>query len=126
MATLADTNTTNTIVVKDGQAVVEGLDSDSATKYYLEETKAPAGYNKLDGRFEITMDSGNLVAQISHDRQAGDNTWTSGGVHVVNKTGSELPSTGGMGTTVLYVAGGVLVAGAAVAFAAKKRMGSTR
>lgn len=128
LAPSTDTTTTTTIVVKDGQAVVEGLDSDSATKYYLEETKAPAGYNKLDGRVEITMDNGNLVAQISHDSQSGDDTWTSGGVHVVNKTGSELPSTGGMGTTIFYAVGGVLVISAGIFFvlSSRKRQGSGR
>lgn len=126
LATSTDTTTTTTIVVKDGQAVVEGLDSDSATKYYLEETKAPAGYNKLDGRVEITMDKGNLVAQISHDSQSGGDTWTSGGVHVVNKTGSELPSTGGMGTTVLYIVGAVLVLGAGITLVVRRRMNSDR
>ena len=128
LAPSTDTTTTTTIVVKDGQAVVEGLDSDSATKYYLEETKAPAGYNKLDGRVEITMDKRNLVAQISHDSQSGDDTWTSGGVHVVNKTGSELPSTGGMGTTIFYAVGGVLVISAGIFFvlSSRKRQGSGR
>ena len=128
LATSTDTTTTTTIVVKDGQAMVQGLDSDSATKYYLEETKAPAGYNKLDGRVEITMDKGNLVAQISHDSQSGDDTWTSGGVHVVNKTGSELPSTGGMGTTIFYAVGGVLVISAGIFFvlSSRKRQGSGR
>lgn len=128
LATSTDTTTTTTIVVKDGQAVVQGLDSDSATKYYLEETKAPAGYNKLEGRVEITMGKGNLVAQINHDSQSGDDTWTSGGVHVVNKTGSELPSTGGMGTTIFYAVGGVLVISAGIFFvlSSRKRQGSGR
>lgn len=126
VATSTDTTTTTIIVVKDGQAVVEGLDSDSDTKYYLEETKAPAGYNKLDGRVEITMDNSNLVAQISHDSQSGDDTWTSGGVHVVNKTGSELPSTGGRGTTLLYIIGGVLVIGAGVLLVIRRRVSSAK
>lgn len=121
VATSEDTDTTTTIVVKDGQAVVEGLDSDSATKYYLEETKAPAGYNKLEGRTEITMNKGNLLAQISHDSKSGDDTWTSGGVQITNKTGAELPSTGGMGTTVLYIVGGVLVVGAVILLVVKRR-----
>ncbi len=126
VATSTDNTTTTTIVVQDGQAVVEGLDSDSATKYYLEETKAPAGYNKLDGRVEITMNNGNLVAQISHDSQSGDDTWIKGGVHVVNKTGSELPSTGGRGITLLYIIGGVLVIGAGVLLVIRRRVSSAK
>ena len=125
VAASTDTTTTTTIVVKDGQAAVEGLDSDSASKYYIEETKAPAGYNKLDGRVEITMDNGNMVAQISHDSQSGDDTWTSGGVHVVNKTGSELPSTGGIGTTIFYIIGGVMVVAAGILLVIRIRKRST-
>ena len=41
---------------------------------------------------------------------------------VVNKAGTELPSTGGMGTTVFYVLGSVLVLGAVVLLVTKKRM----
>ena len=43
-------------------------------------------------------------------------------VVVVNKAGTELPSTGGMGTTVFYVLGTVLVLGAVVLLVTKKRM----
>ena len=41
---------------------------------------------------------------------------------VVNKTGSALPSTGGMGTTIFYVIGALLMVGAAVLLITKKRM----
>ena len=44
---------------------------------------------------------------------------------VVNKTGAELPSTGGMGTTLFYVLGGLLAVGAAVFLVVKKRMKQT-
>ena len=53
--------------------------------------------------------------------EAGD-----GGVHIVNKTGSLLPGTGGMGTTILYIIGGALVAGAGVTVAARKRVNSAK
>lgn len=51
-------------------------------------------------------------------------TWEdgNGGVHVINYTGTELPSTGGIGTTIFYVAGSVLVLAAAVLLITKKRM----
>ena len=112
--------TSAVIQATDGRATVTGLDAN--TTYWLEETKAPEGYNKLNGRVAVAIKDANLTTSLTGDIWAeGD-----GGVQITNKTGSELPSTGGMGTTVLYVAGGVLVAGAAVAFAAKKRMGSTR
>ena len=41
---------------------------------------------------------------------------------VENKTGTELPSTGGIGTTIFYVIGGILVLGAAVLLVTRKRM----
>ncbi|MBQ4089205.1 MAG: LPXTG cell wall anchor domain-containing protein, partial [Clostridia bacterium] len=44
------------------------------------------------------------------------------GVHVVNKSGTMLPETGGIGTTLFYVIGGVLVAAAVVLLVTRKRM----
>ena len=82
-------------------AVVYGLDKDS--KYYLEETKAPDGYNLLDEEKEVNLDSTTSI-------------------DVVNNAGSVLPSTGGIGTTLFYVIGGILVLGAAVTMISKKRM----
>ena len=51
-------------------------------------------------------------------------TWTQGdgGVQITNKTGAELPSTGGMGTTIFYIAGTVLVLGAGVILVTRRRM----
>ena len=43
-------------------------------------------------------------------------------VKVLNQSGTKLPSTGGMGTTVFYVVGGILVVGAVVLLVARKRM----
>ena len=96
-----------------GQLKIKGFDAN--TNYYLEETKAPDGYNKLAERVEIAVKDANVEASVSND------TWQSGGVHIVNKAGDELPSTGGMGTTVIYIVGGVLVAGAAVLLILRSR-----
>jgi len=49
-----------------------------------------------------------------------------GGVHVINQTGAELPSTGGIGTTIFYVVGGALVVGSAVMLVTKRRMASDK
>ena len=87
-----------------GQLEIKGFDAN--TNYYLEETKAPDGYNKLAERVEIAVKEANLEASVSND------TWQSGGVHIVNKAGDLLPTTGGMGTTILYIIGGVLVVAA--------------
>lgn len=87
-----------------GQLKIKGFDAN--TNYYLEETKAPDGYNKLAERVEIAVKDANVEASVSND------TWQSGGVHIVNKAGDLLPTTGGMGTTILYIIGGVLVVAA--------------
>ena len=106
------------ITTVNGQLEIKGFDAN--TNYYLEETKAPDGYNKLAERVEIAVKDANLEASVSND------TWQSGGVHVVNHTGSLLPTTGGMGTTIFYVAGGAIVIAAAATIAYRKRAESNR
>ena len=101
---------TDTIIA--GRALVEGLDSD--VKYYLEETKAPSGYNKLDSRVEVLLTTGVTLPCEGKN----------GEVTVENVSGREMPSTGGTGTTVLYVVGGAMVVGALVLLITKKRMSS--
>lgn len=101
------------ITTVNGQLEIKGFDAN--TNYYLEETKAPDGYHKLAERVEIPVKEANLEASVSND------TWQSGGVHVVNTPGKELPSTGGMGTALFYIGGGVLVVGAVALFVLKKR-----
>ncbi len=108
------------IVVTDGLMKVEGFDNGT---YYLEEKVAPDGYNKLTGRTKFIISEGNLEAIFTTDEETGEKIYSTGsGVHVVNKTGSMLPETGGMGTTLFYVVGGLLVGGAVVALVSKKRM----
>ena len=99
--------------IKAGKVTIKGLDSGT---YYLEETKAPAGYNVLAERVEVKIDHANLTATVEGD------TYVSGGVQVINKTGAELPSTGGIGTTIFYVVGGLLVVAAGVLLVTRKRM----
>ena len=106
------------ITTVNGQLEIKGFDAN--TNYYLEETKAPDGYNKLAERVEIAVKEANLEANVTND------TWHSGGVHIVNNTGSLLPGTGGMGTTVLYMAGGVLVIAAGALLIFRRRMHTDR
>ena len=118
-------------------------------RYKLTETKTPAGYNTIDPIYFVieathdetadapTLDTlnayltdanGNKQTEMKDgesvnidlgtvDLTAGSITTT-----VVNKSGSELPSTGGIGTTIFYVLGGVLVLAAVVLLVTKKRM----
>lgn len=105
------------IKATNGRATVTGLDAN--TTYWLEETKAPDGYNKLNGRVKVEIVNANLITTMKGD------TWASGdgGVQITNETGSELPSTGGMGTTLFYIGGGVLVVLAVALLVVKKRRG---
>lgn len=106
------------ITTVNGELEIKGFDAN--TNYYLEETKAPDGYNKLAERVEIPVKEANLEASVSNG------VYQSGGVHVVNKAGSLLPTTGGMGTTIFYVAGGVIVVAAATTLVYRKRMENNR
>lgn len=110
-------------VMTAGEITINGLDD--ATEYYLYETKAPAGYNRLTDavKFEITAtysDAGDsctsATATVNNVEQS------SVSVNVENNRGSTLPSTGGIGTTIFYVIGGGLMAVAAVLLVTKKRM----
>ena len=107
----------------DGVLRFEGL---AAGDYVITEIKAPDGYNKLDTPINVTI---NWAAPAEG---TGTNcTWTSEGrevvdgviqVPVLNNTGSLLPSTGGIGTTIFYVVGGILVIGAGILLVTKRRM----
>lgn len=119
-------NATEAIKVKtpaNGNITFEGLD---AGTYYLEETKAPVGYNKLTAPITVVIDRGTLptVASqtISYTVKYGDTTAADHVVRVENKAGTVLPSTGGMGTTLFYVIGGGLMVAAIVLLVTKKRM----
>ena len=103
------------IEVKNGQVRVVGFDNGT---YYLEETEAPDGYNKLTGRQAFTIADGNLTASFDQDGKISAGS----GVQVVNKTGSMLPETGAMGT-VLFISFGTFVAlGTGTLLVTKKRM----
>ena len=102
------------IVVKDGKVRIEGLDNGT---YYLEEVVTPNGYNQLAARQKFIISDGNLDATFN-----GEIYSTGSGVHVLNKNGTMLPETGGIGTTLFYVVGGILVAGSLVFLVTKKRM----
>ena len=96
-----------------GKFTVKGLDADT---YYLTETAAPAGYNKLADPVTIVIDENGVVNGTTEAPQGVDE------VKVLNQSGTELPSTGGIGTTIFYIVGGVLVVGAVVLLVTKKRM----
>ena len=101
-------------MVKDGQIRVNGLDNGT---YYLEETLAPDGYNKLTARQKFIVADGILTATFNNGVYS-----TGSGVHVVNNTGAMLPETGGLGTLMFTVLGGSTALGTGVVLVTKKRM----
>lgn len=98
---------------ENGEASFEGLANGT---YYLVETKAPAGYNQLTEAQKVEVHDGEHNAPVTSETQL---TVTA---KVENQAGTLLPSTGGMGTTIFYVLGAVLVVGAGVLLVTKKRM----
>ena len=105
--------------------------------YKLVETTTPTGYNTMEAIFftitaehngtgtdpKLTSLSGNVDGNkltFTSDVSKGSLSTT-----VINKAGSTLPSTGGIGTTIFYVVGSVLVIGAAVVLITRKRMGKS-
>lgn len=131
----SDNTTDNTT----GLFKVIGLDDGT---YYLEETKAPDGYNLLSAPIKIvitatTKNDQNWTSGTASEAltalkiKVGEGAETDGNKEtgivsatVENNKGSVLPETGGMGTTIFYVVGSVLVLGAAILLITRKRMNS--
>lgn len=139
--TIAATVTTD----EDGLVSIIGLGDGT---YYLEETKAPAGYNPIEDieiqikavteetttglaltKLTYIIDGGTETAvDPEYDGDGKPTTNTPNldkgivPITVENNQGAQLPSTGGMGTTIFYVIGGILVVGAVVLLVTRKRM----
>ena len=106
----------NTVLTTNAQGKIKisGLDSDT---YYLREIKAPAGYNTLkqDAPVVITGAAKGEGSELTYKTVLAE---------IQNLSGTELPSTGGIGTTIFYVLGSILVVAAGVLLVTKKRMSS--
>lgn len=99
-------------------------------QYKLVESTTPDGYNTMtDVEFKIVpVIENNVVTSLKattlegEDLYPGDATKYSIAAEIENDKGTNLPSTGGIGTTIFYVIGGILVVGAGVLLITKKRM----
>lgn len=102
-------------------------------QYKLVETTVPAGYNKAaDIEFTITCievdtivsgtETADWAVTVNDNKVVEENDEFK--ATVVNRTGSLLPETGGIGTTIFYVVGGLLMVAAFIILVSKKRMAS--
>lgn len=90
--------------IEAGSVSIKGL---AQGTYYLEETKAPDGYNQLTERVAVTL-NGDLTGEKA--------------IKVENTTGNMLPSTGGMGTVLFITIGSIMVLGFGVLLVTKLRL----
>ena len=111
---------------ENGKAKFKGLEEGT---YYLEEIKAPKGYNTLKEPVAVEIKAtyyadGTLNAHVGGCKlqQDADNGHYYQVQSIANKAGALLPSTGGIGTTIFYVLGSIMALGAAVLLIAKKRL----
>ena len=126
----------------DGKLYIVGLGENVTLKGV--ETVAPNGYNKLETEVTLTPQvletevfkatetryydkDGNLVstqASSTSSKSVEKNLdeLDAAGVEVINNAGTELPSTGGIGTTIFYIIGAILVIGAGVVLVTRRRM----
>lgn len=137
--TAAGTGLVNTLTTPaNGTITIKGLQDNK--QYSITETTPPEGYNKLTAAIVVTpVKTSTATTKITKYLDAEGNvtdTVTETVVEytpveavpvsafetVVNKQGVELPSTGGIGTTILYIIGGILVLGAVVFLITKRRM----
>lgn len=118
-----------------GVLTIKGL---AAGTYNVTEVVAPKGYNLLTTSVEVEAKlheaytetitvykdaDGNVTSEVTENTTTHTAAANVAPLVVVNQAGTELPSTGGMGTTLFYVLGGILAVGAVVLLVVKKRMG---
>lgn len=106
VATSSSESGATTTIVVNGSVTIDGLDAET---YTLTETKAPEGYNLLTESETVTVTADNKAS-----------------ITVENVAGSLLPSTGGMGTTIIYIVGAVLVIGAGIVLVVRRRMSANQ
>lgn len=103
-----------------GKITIKGL---AAGNYYLTEIEAPKGYNKLNKDIEIEINIGGAIEYKERDSMGPSSVASYDEfIKIENKTGTILPSTGGMGTTMMYIVGAVLLIGSGVVLITKKNV----
>lgn len=124
MATMVKTGLTTDA---NGKITVSGLENGN---YYLVETKTAEGYNLLKSPVKVEINvaysaettttttynaDGDVIATTVTTKTFTESNGTANdgifGTTIINKQGFELPTTGGIGTLMFFIIGGVLIAG---------------
>ena len=143
----ADNEAGGSTLKSDGNGLFKVIGLDDGT-YYLKETKAPDGYNKITEPIEIVITAATVNDQnweagegpkdaltaleiqvtVGSSETSGNGDTEKGIVatDIQNNKGAKLPGTGGMGTTIFYVLGAILVIGAGVLLIVRRRTGSEK
>ena len=106
-------------VGKDGILRFEGLKSG---EYTIKEIKAPEGYNILTEELNVTITWDETTGDFTYEGAVDNNGVAR--ITIVNQAGDELPETGGIGTTMFYIIGGILLVAALVVLVTRKRVGA--
>ena len=147
--TIGDLVTVKVSGEKDGKLGFKGL---ASGKYFVKETKAPAGYNQLTNDIELDIvthyegdgylktvklyvngaeDAASTVTVPENTKEMEPGTKLNVGtipveMNVANSNTPELPETGGMGTTLLTTAGAVMMGGAFIFLTTKRRVNANK
>lgn len=130
-----DSENSATTLTTDANGLIKVAGLDDGT-YYIHEIQPLSGYNRIeDVTVVISADTTNgqkgqgevtelKKIDVTANRKSAESEVNTGvgTVTIKNNQGSTLPSTGGMGTTIFYVVGSILVLGAAILLITKKRM----
>ena len=114
-----ETLTITSSVGEDGVVRFEGL---PAGTYTITEIKAPEGYNILTETLDVTITWDRETADFTYEGAVDNNGVAR--ITIVNQAGDELPETGGIGTTIFYIIGGILLVAALVVLVTRKRVGA--
>ena len=125
--TVATEINTTGYVDENGVLTFEGL---GEGEYTITELVAPNGYNLLKEPVTIEISANATLTGCTWTVKNGNADLTAGDDHlfafnVENNSGAELPSTGGIGTTIFYILGSLLVVGAGIVLVTRKRMNAS-